>query len=98
MSFHLTQDDNGKPAISSHDKLAEASQGAVGTLSTSYSPNKTLVSRVVFKNSVILYYDDQGRVIRVDGFIPALAPYPVSITAQYGYDVFVDILGLPSPV
>lgn len=71
---------------------------AHNTSSTTYrkddSSNK---QRVAFKNSLILYYDDQGRVIRVDGFIPALAVYPVTIIAKYGYDVYTDILGLTAP-
>lgn len=54
-------------------------------------------TRIAFKNNVILYYDDQNRVIRVDGFIPGLAAYPVTIIAQYGYDVYTDILGLTAP-
>lgn len=71
---------------------------AHNTLGTTYKtdgdPN---TQRIAFKNNIIMYYDDQNRVIRVDGFIPDLAPYPVTIIANYGYDVFTDILGLTAP-
>lgn len=53
--------------------------------------------RVVFKNGITLSYDDQNRVIKIDGFEPRLVNYPVVIEAQYGYDVYVDILGLTPP-
>lgn len=53
--------------------------------------------RIAFKNAIILFYDDQNRIIRVDGFIPQLANYPVTIIANYGYDVYTDILGLTPP-
>lgn len=53
--------------------------------------------RVIFKNGITLSYDDQNRIIKVDGFIPALAPFPVTIEAVYGYDVYTDILGLTPP-
>jgi len=71
---------------------------AHNTMSTTYKIAGTAdKQRIAFKNNLILYYDDQGRVIRVDGFIPALATYPVTIIAQYGFDVYTDILGLTAP-
>lgn len=54
--------------------------------------------RVSFKNGLILTYDDQNRISSVYGYIPELANYPVLIIANYGYDVYTDILGLTAPV
>lgn len=91
--------DRGSPKPNSHDTTTENQRMAHQTIGTTYhtdaSPN--LYTRVIFKNNVILYYDDQNRVIRVDGFIPSLANYPVTIIANYGYDVYVDILGISAP-
>lgn len=90
--------DRGSPQPNHPDKLMEGAIKSHATVSTSYSSSATAPqSRIRFANNVILYYDDQDRVIRVDGFIPSLAAYPVTIIAKYGYDVYVDILGLPSP-
>lgn len=90
--------DRGSPTPNTHDALAEGSVAAHQTLSSSYKTDATTSkSRMVFKNNMLLYYDDQNRVIRVDGFIPSLAVYPVTIQAKYGFDVFVDILGLTAP-
>lgn len=86
-----------EPTLNQNDKLIQRKSN--NTLSTvPVTATNTPVSRIAFKKNVILYYDDQNRVIRVDGFIPVLASYPVSITAVYGYDVYVDILGLIAPV
>lgn len=87
--------DRANPQPNSHD-LQGIARMAHNT--TSLVPTTgTQTSRIAFKNNVILYYDDQNRVIRVDGFIPGLANYPVTIIAQYGYDVYTDILGLTAP-
>ncbi len=81
------------------DRIIDGAHKAHQTLSTTYHTDASanLHTRVVFKNNVILYYDDLNRVIRVDGFIPSLANYPVTIIANYGYDVYVDILGISAP-
>ena len=81
-----------------HDTIQDNPLMAKGTISTAYvsTGNYTKGSRLVFKNNMILSYDDQNRVSSVYGYIPALATYPVFIVAQYGYDVFIDILGLPT--
>lgn len=87
--------DRSSPQPNSHD-LQGVARMAHNT--TSLVPTTgTQTSRIAFKNNVILYYDDQGRVIQVDGFIPGLAAYPVRIEAKYGYDVYTDILGLTAP-
>lgn len=53
--------------------------------------------RIAMKNGLILTYDSANRVSSVYGYIPALSTVPVFIIAKSGYDVFVDILGLPTP-
>lgn len=71
---------------------------AHNTMGTTYRKDTdTNTQRVSFKNGLILYYDDADRIIRVDGFIPAVADYPVTIIAKYGYDVFTDVLGISRP-
>jgi len=68
------------------------------TISTTYRVEEdTAQPRIAFKNGIILFYDDHGRIIRVDGFIPDLVDYPVTIIAKYGYDIYTDILGLTPP-
>ncbi len=47
--------------------------------------------------SLSTWYDASGRVIKIDGIIPSLANYPVTIIAQHGQDVYADILGIPRP-
>lgn len=90
-----TSSDRGSPQPNSHD-LQGVARMAHNT--TSVVPTTgTQTSRIAFKNNVLLYYDDQNRVIRVDGFIPGLANYPVTIIAKYGNDVYTDILGLIAP-
>lgn len=90
--------DRGTPSPNRPDVVADDAVRAHQTLSTTYKTEASAANvRIRHLNSVILYYDDQNRVIRVDGFIPALANYPVTIIAQYGYDVYVDILGLTAP-
>lgn len=91
--------DRGTPSPNRPDVVAQDAVRAHQTLSTTYNTDASTAghTRIRFLNNVTLYYDDQNRVIRVDGFIPSLAAYPVTIIAQYGYDVYVDILGLPSP-
>jgi hypothetical protein len=90
--------DRSSPMPNHKDQLANGSVKSHQTLSTTYvANNATTHTRIRFLNNVILYYDDQNRVIRVDGFIPALAAYPVTIIAKYGYDVYVDVLGIAAP-
>lgn len=88
--------DRGSPMPNSHD-VEGVARPAYNTHSIAPTTDPTNKTRVVYKNNVTLYYDDQNRVISVSGFIPGLAPYPVTIDAIYGYDVFVDILGLIAP-
>ena len=93
-----TSVDRGAPTPNHSDIVTEDAVKAHQTLSSSYKTDAVSTpSRMIFKNNMTLYYDDQGRVIKVDGFIPSLANYPVTIQAKYGYDVFVDILGISAP-
>lgn len=91
--------DRSNPTPNVHGHLIPEAIKSAQTHSIAYRPNPSgaPTTRISFKNNVILYYDDQNRVIRVDGFIPSLAAYPVSITAVYGYDVYTDILGISAP-
>lgn len=96
--FNLDKDSDGRsvPRINHNDVVSNPL--AHNTMSTTYkSDGDSNKQRVVFKNNITLYYDDQNRVIKVDGFIPDLVDYPVTIQAQYGYDVYTDILGLTAP-
>ena len=88
--------DRGSPAVNAHDK-AKGEPTAFGQLSTVPTTDATVKQRVAFKNGVILTYDDHNRVSSVYGYIPGLANYPVLIIANYGYDVYTDILGLTAP-
>lgn len=103
MALHnVSKDDitRSNPSVNTHDlRGIDTPRMAHQTLSTVYQTDATPTpnTRVVFKHNLILFYDDQNRIIRVDGFIPSLANYPVSIQAKYGYDVYVDILGISAP-
>lgn len=93
-----TNEDRGAPVPNHTDRLNDGSIKAHQTLSTTFKTDSSSANvRIRFLNNVILYYDDQNRVIRVDGFIPLLAAYPVTIIAKYGYDIYTDILGIPGP-
>lgn len=100
MSLHDTDPNHFKrinPKPNANDVVDQ--RMAHNTLGTTYKTDSdTNQQRVIFKNNITLYYDDQNRVIKVDGFIPDLANYPVTIIAKYGYDVYTDILGLTAPV
>lgn len=102
MSLHDVDkgaEDRATPAPNHTDIVTDGAVKSHQTLSTSYQTDAIDVAntRIAFKNNIILYYDDQGRVIRVDGFIPSVADYPVTIIAKYGYDVYEDILGIDAP-
>lgn len=94
-----TSEDRSSPQPNHNDQMVEGSVKAHQTLSTTYNTDATQTpkTRIRFLNNAILYYDDLGRVIRVDGFIPSLANYPVTIIAKYGFDVYTDILGISAP-
>jgi hypothetical protein len=85
---------NPQPNQVDHDSNRKAHNTMGITMRTDNNVN---YQRVVFKNGLTLSYDDQNRVIKIDGFEPRLALYPVVIEAKYGYDVYVDILGLTAP-
>ena len=99
MSLHDVSKSNDfrlEPSPNAND--AQKNRMAHNTIGTTYRKDTdSNFQRVIFKNGMILYYDDEDRIIRVDGFIPALAVYPVTIIAKYGYDVFVDVLGIDAP-
>lgn len=64
------------------------------TYRTDGNPN---YQRVIFKNGLTISYDDQNRVIKIDGFEPRVVPYPFTLQAKYGFDVYIDILGIDPP-
>lgn len=99
MAIHdVSKDDNARLDPKANASDARAQRDAHNTIGTAYQKDTNAnKQRIAFKNNLILYYDDMGRVIRVDGFIPGLAVYPVTIIAKYGYDVYTDILGLTAP-
>lgn len=84
------------PVPNSNDGISE--RMAYNTTSTTYKDESdTNTQRIAFKNGLILYYDGEDRIARVDGWIPELSDEPVIIIAEAGYDVYVDILGLTPP-
>lgn len=88
----------GDPEPNTHDTTSDTDRMAHQTLSTSYaSPGTKNIQRTVFKNNLLITYDDQNRIIGVYGIVSQVAPYPILITAQYGYDVFTDVLGISKP-
>lgn len=71
---------------------------AHNTLSTTYRDEDAVSEqRVVFKNSLILTYDNDNKISSVYGYIPEVSDVPVFIIARDGYDVFEDILGVAAP-
>lgn len=99
MSLHDVDKSNSNritPLLNSADDVRE--RKAHNTTSTTYKQEgDTNTQRVAFKNNLIIFYDGEDRVSRVDGYIPELSDEPVIIIAQAGYDVYVDILGLTAP-
>lgn len=91
-------DNRTLPTPNHTDQVDDGAVMAKQTLSTTHVTDASSVNtRIAFKNNLILYYDDQNRIIRVDGFIPSVAAYPVTIIAKYGFDVYKDILGITAP-
>lgn len=88
--------DRGAPQPNSHD-LQGVARMAHNTTSITPTTDSSNTQRLVFKNNLLLTYDDMGRVSSVYGYIPGLANYPVLIIANYGFDVYTDILGLTAP-
>lgn len=96
--FNVDKTNDNRSDAKPNENDVRFNRMAHNTLSTTYkTESDTNSQRIVYKNNIVMYYDDQDRVIRVDGFIPSLADYPVTIIAKYGYDVFTDILGLTAP-
>lgn len=86
-----------QPSINEND--SQNQRMAHNTMGTTYrSDSDTGNQRIVFKNGLILTYDDENRVSSAYGYIPEADTIPVLIIAKEGYDVFVDILGIDPPV
>lgn len=91
-----TGDNRLSPSLNQSDQVVQR-MGHNTNSNTYRKDTNTNSQRIAHKNTIDLYYDDQNRIIAVDGFIPELVNYPVRIEAEYGYDVYVDILGLTPP-
>lgn len=88
--------DRGAPSPNQPDTIPEENRMSHNTLSSVYSPpGQQATVRMALRNNMIVFFDSANRVSSVYGYISSVAPYPVQITALPGYDVFVDILGLP---
>lgn len=71
---------------------------AHNTLGTTYKTDgDDATQRIIFKNGLILTYDEDDRVSSVYGYIPEISDVPVFIIAKAGYDVFTDILDITAP-
>lgn len=95
-----TNNDRGTPSPNTHDVLTPGALMAKGTISSSYStqPVSVVPQRMVMKNNMLIWYDDENRPSSVYGYVPGYASnVPVLAIAKYGYDVFVDVLGVPAP-
>lgn len=57
----------------------------------------SVTPRMAFKNGLLLTYDSANRVSSVYGYIPEISATPVTIIADEGYDVFVDLLEITPP-
>lgn len=89
-------DNRREPRPNENDQ--QSNRMAHNTMGTTYRNDGDVnFQRIIFKNGLILSYDDQNRVIKIDGFEPRLVPYPVVIQAKYGFDVYEDILGITAP-
>jgi hypothetical protein len=90
-------DYRGIPKPNGND--AQIQRSSHNTMGTTYrTESDTRNQRIVFKNGVILTYDDENRVSSAYGYIPEASTVPVFIIAKEGYDVYVDILGIDPPV
>jgi hypothetical protein len=91
--------DRSSPQPNHSDRLNDGSIKAHQTVSSTYKTDASAANvRMAMKNSMLLWYDDHNRVSSVYGYIPGYdSTVPVLIIAKYGYDVFVDILGISAP-
>jgi len=91
--------ERGAPLPNRHDAVDPGAMMSRQSISSSYTRtgNVKQQPRMRMVNNALVWYDDQNRISAYDGYIPSLSPIPVRIDAKYGYDVFVDILGISRP-
>lgn len=100
MSLHdidKAQDNRGIPRPNENDQQNQ--RMAHNTLATTYkNEGSASVPRLIFKNGLILTYDEDNRVSSVYGYVPEVSNVPIFVIAKDGFDVFIDILGIDPPV
>ena len=100
MSLHDTDksgNSRGNPKPNVED--SQINRMAHNTMGTTYrqdSDNNN--QRIIFKNGLILTYDNDNKISSAYGYIPEASAIPVFIIAKEGYDVFIDILEIDPPV
>ncbi len=88
--------DRGTPSLNVEDNVKD--RMAHNTMGNSYrTVGLGVTPRMRFMNSLIVTYDEEDRISSVYGYIPEVAPFPVLIIANEGYDVFADLLGIDPP-
>lgn len=93
-----SSDSRISPSPNSHDVLAQESVMAKQTASTSYKVNAvSTTTRLVQKNNMFIWYDDQNRVSSLYGFVPQISSIPILVIAKAGFDVYIDVLQIPKP-
>lgn len=91
-----SNDNRKTPQLNEND--VNVNRLAHNTMAQTYrTDSNNNYQRVVFKNGITLSYDDQNRVIKIDGFEPRLVNYPIVIEVEYGYDVYADVLFIDPP-
>lgn len=99
MSLHDIDKKNHLRGISSlNENDSQQQRMAHNTMGTTYrSDSDTNQQRIIFKNGLILTYDNDDKISSVYGYIPSVSAVPVLIIAKDGYDVFEDILEIDRP-
>lgn len=67
------------------------------TMGNTYRSTQSNDQRIVFKQGLIITYDQNNRASSVFGYVPEVSNIPIFVIAKEGNDVFVDILGIDAP-
>lgn len=59
--------------------------------------NSSVVPRMIFRNGIIIWFDQDNKVSAIFGYVPEVSGIPIEVIAKSGYDVFDDILGVDQP-
>lgn len=99
MSLHdvdKTSNNRITPRVNAPDPVTE--RMSHNTYSNTYrSSDGAVTQRMVFKNGLILTYDQDNKCSSVFGYIPEVSTIPFYLSAKEGYDVFTDILEITPP-